>query len=184
MGISDRLICLLRNLYVGQEATGRTGHRTMDWFRIGKGIHQDCILSPCLFNLYSEWSEVKWKSLSHVQLFAVPWTIESMEFSRPEYWSRWSFPSSEDLPYPGIKPGSPALQVDFLATELWRKPSRCGGGDQKQTRVCERHGKQFLGGWQSGRKRSGAHEFCLLVLERPTRTFVTRAFQVRHQEGT
>ena len=53
MGIPDHLTCLLRNLYAGQEATVRTGHGTMDWFQIGKGVCQSCILSPCLFNLYS-----------------------------------------------------------------------------------------------------------------------------------
>ena len=51
MGIPDHLTCLLRNLYAGQEATVRTGHGTTDWFPIGKGVHQDCILSPHLFNL-------------------------------------------------------------------------------------------------------------------------------------
>ena len=55
MGIPDHLTCLLRNLYPGQEAIVRTGHRTTDWFQIGKGVHQGCILSPCLFNLYSEY---------------------------------------------------------------------------------------------------------------------------------
>ena len=55
MGIPDHLTCLLRNLYSGQEATVRTGHRTTDWFQIGKGVHQGCILSPCLFNLYAEY---------------------------------------------------------------------------------------------------------------------------------
>ena len=50
----DHLICLLRNLYAGQEATVRTGHGTTDWFQMGKGVHQGCILSPCLFNLYAE----------------------------------------------------------------------------------------------------------------------------------
>ena len=55
MGILDHLTCLLRNLYAGQEATVRTGHGTMDWFQIGKGVRQDCILSPCLFNLYAEY---------------------------------------------------------------------------------------------------------------------------------
>ena len=55
MGIPDHLTCLLRNLYVGQEATVRTGYRTTDWFQIGKGVHQGCILSPCLFNLYAEY---------------------------------------------------------------------------------------------------------------------------------
>ena len=49
------LTCLLRNLYAGQEATVRTGHGTTDWFQIGKGVHQGCILSPCLFNLYVEY---------------------------------------------------------------------------------------------------------------------------------
>ena len=55
MGIPDHLICLLRNLYAAQEATVRTGHGTMDWFQIGKGVRQDCILSPCLFNFYAEY---------------------------------------------------------------------------------------------------------------------------------
>ena len=53
MGIPDHLTCLLRNLYAGQEATGRIGHGTTDWFQIGKGICQGCILSPCLFNFYA-----------------------------------------------------------------------------------------------------------------------------------
>ena len=53
MGIPDHPTCLLRNLYAGQEKTVRTGHGTADWFHTGKGVHQDCILSPCLFNLYA-----------------------------------------------------------------------------------------------------------------------------------
>ena len=55
MGIPDHLICLLRNLYAGQEATVRTGHGTTDWFQIGKGVGHGCILSPCLFNFYAEY---------------------------------------------------------------------------------------------------------------------------------
>ena len=55
MGIPDHLTCLLRNLYAGQEATVRTGHGTTDWFQIRKGVHQGCIFSPCLFNLYAEY---------------------------------------------------------------------------------------------------------------------------------
>ena len=55
MGIPDHLTCLLRNLYAGQEATVRTGHGTTDWFQIGKGVCQGCILSPCLFNFYAEY---------------------------------------------------------------------------------------------------------------------------------
>ena len=54
MGIPDHLTCLLRNLYTGQEATVRTGHGTIDWFQIGKGVRQSCILSPCLCNFYTE----------------------------------------------------------------------------------------------------------------------------------
>ena len=54
-GNTNHLICLLRNLYAGQEATVRTGHGTTDWFQIGKGVYQGCILSPCLFNLYAEY---------------------------------------------------------------------------------------------------------------------------------
>ena len=56
MGIPDHLPCFLRNLYAGQEATVRTGHGTTDWFQIGKGVGQGCILSPCLFNLYAEYT--------------------------------------------------------------------------------------------------------------------------------
>ena len=55
MGIPDHLICLLRNLYAGQEATVRTGHGITDWFQIAKGVCQGCVLSPCLFNLYAEY---------------------------------------------------------------------------------------------------------------------------------
>ena len=55
MGIPDHLTCLLRNLYSGQETTVRTGHGTTDWFQIGKGVRQGCILSPCLFNLFAEY---------------------------------------------------------------------------------------------------------------------------------
>ena len=58
MGISDHLTYLLRNQYLGREATVRTLHETTDWFKIGKGVHQGCILSPCLFNLYAEYTGV------------------------------------------------------------------------------------------------------------------------------
>ena len=60
MGIPEHLICLLRNLYADQEATVRTGHGTTDWFQIGKGVRQGCILSPCLFNLYAECLLISW----------------------------------------------------------------------------------------------------------------------------
>ena len=60
MRITDYLICLLRNLYASQEATVRTGQATTDWFKIGKGVRQDCILSPCLLNLFAEYAVLGW----------------------------------------------------------------------------------------------------------------------------
>ena len=70
----------------------------------------------------------KWKSLSCVRLFVTPWTIQSMEFSRPAYWSGWPFPSPGDLPNPGIKPRSSTLQVDSLPAEPQGKPKSTGVG--------------------------------------------------------
>ena len=79
MGISDHLICLLRNLYAGQEATVRTEHGTTHWFQIGKGVRQGCILSPCLFNLYAEyimrnagleetsWNQDCWRNINNLR---------------------------------------------------------------------------------------------------------------------
>ena len=71
MGIPDHLTCLLRNLYAGQEATVRTGHGTTDWFQIGKGECQGCILSPCLFNLEKEMA-----THSSILTWRIPWTEE------------------------------------------------------------------------------------------------------------
>ena len=73
MGTPDHFTCLLRNLYAGQEATVRTRHGTTDWFQIGKGVCQSCILSTCLFNLYAEFSSVQ--SFSRVHLFVTPWIL-------------------------------------------------------------------------------------------------------------
>ena len=70
----------------------------------------------------------KWKLISHVQLFVTPWTRQSMEFSRPEYWSEKPFPSPGDLPNPGIEPRSPALQVDSLPAEPPGKTKNTGVG--------------------------------------------------------
>ena len=69
-----------------------------------------------------------WKLLSCVQLFATPWMIQSMEFSRPEHWRRYPFPSPGDLPNPGVKPRSPTLQADSLPAELQGKPKNTGVG--------------------------------------------------------
>jgi len=84
MGISDHLTCLLRNLYAGQEATVRTRHGTTDWFQIGEGIRQGCILSPCLFNLYAEYImrnvgldeaqagiKIAWRNINNLRYTAV-----------------------------------------------------------------------------------------------------------------
>ena len=65
IGIPEHLTCLIRNLYAGQEAIGQTRHGTMDWFQIGKGVHQGCILSPCLFNLYAEYIMGNAEQLCH-----------------------------------------------------------------------------------------------------------------------
>ena len=85
----------------------------------------------CCFNLNFPndlWWEWKWKLLSCVQFFVTQWTIQSMEFSRPEYWSGKPFPSTGDLPNPGIKPRSPALQADSLPAEPPGKPKDTGVG--------------------------------------------------------
>ena len=75
MGIPDHLTCLLRNLYAGQEATVRTGHGTTDWFQIGKGVCQGCILSPCLFNLHAEYI-MRNAGLNEAKLESrLPWEI-------------------------------------------------------------------------------------------------------------
>ena len=70
MGIPDHLTCLLRNLYADHEATVRTGHGTTDWFQIGKGVHQGCILSCCLFNLYAEYimETLGWKKIGRAHV--------------------------------------------------------------------------------------------------------------------
>ena len=133
MGIPNYFTYLLRNLHSSQEATVRTIHGTTDWFKIGKGVCQGCILLPCLFNLYAEHImrkaglKVKVQSLSRVRLFATTWTVAyqappSKGFSRQEYCSVVPFPPPGDLPNPGIEPRSPALQADNLPHELPGKP--------------------------------------------------------------
>ena len=102
MRIPEHLICLLRNLHSGQEATFRTGRGTKDRFQIGKEVHQRSILSPCLFNLYAE-------CVHRIWLFATPWTVAhqaslSMKFSRQKYWSGLPCFPSGDFSDPRLNP--------------------------------------------------------------------------------
>ena len=90
MGITDHFTCLLRNLYADQEATVRTRHETTDWFKIGKGVLQGCMLSPCLFNLYAEcisemldWMNHKLESRLPVEISTAP----DMQMI-PPYWQK------------------------------------------------------------------------------------------------
>ena len=99
---------------------------------IGRWILYHWATWEALFNLLI--FNKKWKSLSCVLLFMTAWTIQSMESSRPEYWSGYPLPSPGDLPNPGIKPRSPTLQTDSLPTELPRKPHFQQGGRQKTGR--------------------------------------------------
>ena len=111
--------------------------RRLEWVAIsfsrGSSRLRDWTWVTCIAGrFFTVWairkSKWKWKSLSCVGLFATLWTIQSMEFSRPDYWSGWSFPSPGDLPNPGIKPRSPALRVDSLPAEPQGKPKNTGVG--------------------------------------------------------
>ena len=100
MGIPDHLTCLLRDLYVGQEATVRTGHGTADWFQIGKGVRQGCILSPCLFNLHADYimwtagldetqagikiAERNINNLRYADIVVVQWPCHVQLFANPQ----------------------------------------------------------------------------------------------------
>ena len=90
MGIPDHLTCLLRNLYAGQEATVRTGHGTTDWFQIGKGGHQGCMLSPFLFSLYAEYirETLGWKKHKLESRFLGEISITSDMQMTPPLWQK------------------------------------------------------------------------------------------------
>ena len=90
MGIPDHLTCLLRNLYASQEATVRTGHGTTDWFQLGKGVRQGCILSPCLFNLYAEYimRNAGWKKHKLELRFPGEISINSDMQMTPPLWQK------------------------------------------------------------------------------------------------
>ena len=152
MGISDCLTCLLRNLYAGQEATVRAGNGTTDWFQIGKGVHQGCILSPCLFNLYAERVLLRAQSISHAWLSVMLWTVAcqaplSMGFSRQEHWSGLPWPLQGDLPNSEIKPDSlmsPALAGRFFTA-----------GATWEACVCRGHHVKYQVGWINQKLKSG-----------------------------
>ena len=148
MGISsDHLTCLLRNLYAGQEATVRTGHGTTDWFQIGKGVRQGCILSPCLFNLYAVYimqnvgldeaqAGIKIAGRNIKNLRYADDTIlmaeSEEELKKNNFFcsicSGQPFPSPRGFPNPRIEPRSPALKENSLSAEPPGKP--------KNTAVC------------------------------------------------
>ena len=90
MGVPDYLFCFLRNLYAGQEATVRTGHGTIDWFQIGKGVHQGCILSPCLFNFYAEYimRTLDWKKHKLESILPGEISITSDMQMTPPLWQK------------------------------------------------------------------------------------------------
>ena len=123
MGIPDHLTCLLRNLYAGQEAAVRTGHGITDWFQIRKGIHQGCILSSCLFNLYAEFSSVQ--SLSRVRLFVTPWTpgMPGLPFHQGTYAEDIMRNAGLDEAQAGIKiAGRNINNLNMqMTTPLWQK---------------------------------------------------------------
>ena len=111
------------------------GNKKVSWDNIGKTTYQNLWDTAraaltgkfIAINVYiKKQRKWKWKSLSRIWLFMTPWTIQSMEFSRPEYWSGLPFPSSGDLPNPGMEPRSPALQADSLPAETQGKPKNTG----------------------------------------------------------
>ena len=127
MGIPGHLTCLLRNLYAGHKQQLEVDMEQLIG-KIGKGVRQGSILSPCLFNLYAECTLLRAQSVSHIWLFVMLWTVAcqaplSMGFSRQEYWSGLWWPLQGDLPNSEIKPDSlmsPALAGGFFtASATW-----------------------------------------------------------------
>ena len=125
MGTPDHLTCLLWNLYAGQEATVGTRHGTTDWFQIGKGVWQGCILSPCLFNLYVECYCCSVTKLCPILCNPIDCSLPGSSVHgilQQEYWSGLPFPSPGDLPDTGIEPVSSTVAGRFFTTEPLRKP--------------------------------------------------------------
>ena len=119
MRIPDYFTCLLWNLYAHQEATVRMGHGITDWFQIGKGICQHCMLLPYLFNLHAEWMSEVTQSCPTLcySMDSGYHAPPSMGFSRKEDWSGLPFSSPGNLPDPGIESRSPTFQADTLPSE-------------------------------------------------------------------
>ena len=105
MGIPGHLTCLLRNLYAGQEVTVRTGHGTTDWFQIGKGVLQGCILSPCLFNFYAEYIMRK-----------LGWMKHKLESRSGSGIKKWNQGSEEELKSLLMKVKQESEKVELLAS--------------------------------------------------------------------
>jgi len=119
-----RCLLLRREVMTNLESILKTKDITLlTKVHIVKGMVLPVIMYRCGSWIITKAEKWKWKSLSCIWLFFVtPWTIQSMELSRPEYWSGWPFPSPRDLPNPGIKPRSPTLQADSLPAESQEKP--------------------------------------------------------------
>ena len=128
MGIPYHLTCLLRNLYAGQEATVRTGHGTTDWFQIGKGVCQSCILSPCLFNLHAEYiwrrqwppTPVLLPGKSHGRRSLEgysPWGLKESDTTERLHFSAWHFVGAQYLSFGGPW-GTKNLGLDSVLVEL------------------------------------------------------------------
>ena len=139
MGVPDHLTCPLRNLYAGQKVTElELDMEQWNNFKIGKGVWQGCILSPCLFNLYAKYylfgvAQLCLTLCDPVICSPPGFSVHGI-FSQ-EYWSGLPFTSPGDLPNPGIKPGSSALQADSLPSEPPGKP------------ICKIHHVKCWAGW-------------------------------------
>ena len=116
IGIPDHLTCLLRNLYAGQEATVRTGHGPTDWFQIGKGVCQGCILSPCLFNLYTEYI-IRNAGMEEAQAGI---KISGRNINNLRY--------ADDSARPSGVPRGPAISTGSLASQRHPGPPRTSEG--------------------------------------------------------
>ena len=145
MGLPDHLTCLLKNLYAGQEATVRTGHGTIDWFQIGKGVHQGYILSPCLFNLYAE-NIMRNAGLNEAQA-GIKIAVRNINNLRHAYDTTRMAESEEELKRLLIKVKEEneetGLKLNILKTKITASASTTSWQIDRETRNSER--LYFLG---------------------------------------